>query len=238
MDKRIFTIALCAMITSATVLTVKNRAGEKDAPTAITRAQPPKREETPTASPAPVIATQAEEEKPIGASVPDQVVYWHLFHHNNLLVRKAEAAERLGKDATFLRDFYKREAKLNDSEAVMFNEIATSCELEVAALDAEAKSIIDEFRARRPSGLLQPGEKLPPPPPQLQALQQRRNNAILQARDRLKQGLGQLAFAEFQKFVDEKVAPEITQKPFDLLRPAPPAGQQRQPQSNPYENDK
>jgi hypothetical protein len=223
---------LCVVITSAGVLTAKKRNKESAvAKTDVTASSSPVHNAT-QISQSPNAA--ANPENAATPSVPEPVVYWHLFHHNNLLLKKAEENERLGKDAKFLRDFYKNEAKLNDNQATIFREIAASVELEVSALDAEAKLLIQNFRANHPGGLMKSGEKLPPPPPQLEALQKRRNNTILHGRDRLHQAFGQQASAEFQKFVHEKVAPKIKRESFDKLRPALPEGQQRQSRNNPY----
>lgn len=225
---------LCAAIASAGILTVKNRAKESPASkSGVTQSSSPER-----------IATSAAQSQNPGANsnvtpnpaIPDHVVYWQLFHHNSVLMKQAEETERQGKDAAFLRNFYKHEAKLNDNQAEILREISTSCELEVNALDQQALQIIQNFRATHPGGRLQPGEKLPPPPPQLQALQQRRNNAVLHARDRLNQAFGASAFSEFQKFVNEKVAPKIKPQSMDTLRPAAPEGQQREPRINPFKS--
>jgi len=227
---------LCAAIASAGILTVKNRAKESVASkTGVTQSSSPERNATPASQSQ--NASANPDETPDSA-IPDHVVYWQLFHHNNLLMKKAEEAERQGKDAAFLRNFYKHEAKLNDNQAEVLREISTSCELEVNALDQEARLIIQNFRATHPGGRLQPGEKLPPPPPQLQALQQRRNNKILHARDRLNQAFGPAAFAEFQKFVNDKVKPKIKPQSMDTLRPALPEGQQREPRINPLKDRK
>jgi hypothetical protein len=227
---------LCAAIASAGILTVKNRAKESVASkTGVTQSSAPERNPTQASQSQTASANTKEAPDP---AIPDHVVYWQLFHHNTVLMKKAEEAERQGKDAAFLRNFYKHEAKLNDNQAEILREISTSCELEVNALDQEAKVIIQNYRAAHPGGRLQPGEKLPPPPPQLQTLQQRRNNKILQARDRLSQAFGQAAFADFQKFVNEKVKPKIKPQSMDTLRPAGPEGQQREPRSNPFKDKK
>lgn len=223
---------LCAAIASAGILTVKNRAKESVASkTGATQSSSPERNATPASQSQTASAAPTETTNP---AIPDHVVYWQLFHHNTVLMKQAEETERQGKDASFLRNFYKHEAKLNDNQAEILREISTSCELEVSAVDQDAKLLIQNLRAAHPGGRLQPGEKLPPPPPQLQALQQRRNSAILHARDRLSQAFGATAFSEFQKFVNEKVKPKIKPQSMDTLRPALPEGQQREPRINPF----
>jgi len=57
-------------------------------------------------------------------SIPDYEVYHQLFHHHVAMKKKAEELEKLGQDGKFLRGFYKREAKLNEEQARVFDQIA------------------------------------------------------------------------------------------------------------------
>jgi hypothetical protein len=47
-----------------------------------------------------------------------------LFHHHVTMKRKADEPEKEGKGGRFLREFYQRQAELNDDEARTFDEIA------------------------------------------------------------------------------------------------------------------
>jgi hypothetical protein len=243
MNRRVFAslgIALCAVATSAGALALKNRSTERPRPAAAGKAaapRPSRQGETAVVSPA---GLQQQAAQAPQALVPEHVIYWHIFHHHNFLNRKADEAQRMGRDeeATRLRGFYKREAKLDDGQDAALGQIALEVENEVEALDAQAKRLIDAFRARHPGGALKQGEAMPPPPRELAALQERRNAAVIRARDRLKSVLGDPAFDEFQGFVREKVVPQIKPKSFDSLRPAAPdggGGQRRQPRNNPFE---
>jgi hypothetical protein len=144
-------------------------------------------------------------------SVPEHVIYRHLFHHAHLMHEKADKAERLGEmeKASSFRSIYKHEAELNEEQTRAFNEIADECEREVIEQDNKAKVIIDAFRARYPGGLVPNGEPLPPPSPELAQMQSERNAIILRARDRLRAAFGEEEFSRFKKFIKAKVAPNI-----------------------------
>src|SRR5205807_6133751 len=77
-------------------------------------------------------------------AIPEFEVYRQLFHHHVSMKKKAEELEKQGKDGKSLREFYKREAKFSDDQARAFDEIASSCEEEIAKQDAKAKAIIDK----------------------------------------------------------------------------------------------
>lgn len=152
------------------------------------------------------IATQAQER-----SVPEHVVYRHLFHQVFVLNNRAENVERQGDDtgAASLRTVYKRQANLNEDQVSLLNEIASECEREVNQQDAKAKVIIDAFLARYPDGRVPSGEKPSPPSPELEGLQAERNAIILRSRDRLQEAFGDKEFSRFKKFMQLRVAPNV-----------------------------
>jgi hypothetical protein len=246
MNRRILAslaIALCAVLASVGALAMKKKPTAKPSPAATTTTtatslRPSQQIEKVSVSPAGVRQEQQARVPEPEPAVPEHVLYWHIFHHHNYLNKKADEAQRMGQadEATRLRGFYKREAKLDEGQDASLGQIALEVENEVQALDEQARQVIDAARAKKPRGALKKNEEIPPPPPQLAALQGRRNAAIIKARDRLKTVLGDPVFAEFQGFVRTRVAPQVKPKPFDSLRPAAPENNRRQPRNNPYEN--
>jgi len=242
MNKRLFAFAavtLCAVVVYAGVGKVKSRSSQKPVPkVGVHNLKTPKSGEVQVVSAGAVDAKGQDQDavKPPSNNVPEYVVYGHLFRYHNFLMQKAEEAERRGEDASFFRNFYQREASLDDRQATMLSEIAAQCELDLKAVDAEAKVIIDQVRARYASSQVKPDEPVPPPPPELLALQERRNNLILQARDQLHKALGESAFNDFQTYVREKVASQIKPKSLDTLRSIGRDSSQRQPQVNPLQD--
>lgn len=89
----------------------------------------------------------------------------------------------------------------------------------VAVKDKQAKEIIAAFSAQYPDGKLPDNMELLPPPVELGVLQQERDAIILEARDRLHAALGDNEFARFDKFVKEKVAPNVRLTGSGELRP-------------------
>lgn len=144
-----------------------------------------------------------------GAGVPEGVVYGIIFRQITALKRAAVKRERQGKDGSFLRDHLKKKAKLTDEQTEVFDRIALETEREVAQTDKEARKIIDTIRARHPKGMLKDGEPLPLPPAELKALNEQRNNIILQARERLRLNLGDAEFQRFDTFIKKDMARRI-----------------------------
>lgn len=238
MNKRLFVVAgamLCAVVTYASVLAVKNRAARKNvAPnTAHQPGRPSKNAEVMKVSTdaSSASATTQNGVGPTNPNVPEHVVYSFLFRHQNFMKKKAEEAESRGQDSSFFRKYYQREAKLDDRQAAMLSEIATQAELDVKAIEAEAKLIVDKIRAERASAPVKPNQQVPPSP-QLMGLQQRRNSVVLQARNQLERALGPSSFNDFQKYVKDKVASQIKPKTPDTLRSVGRDSSERQPRGN------
>lgn len=156
------------------------------------------------------------------AAFRQQDIYEHLFRHYSFLKNKANGAEREGKnaEAQVLRSIYKREAKLNEREAALLDEVASDAMNRVDELLARGQQVIAEARARVPGGQLKKGEAPPPPPAELETLQQERETIILQARERLRAELGAEAFTRFDDFVQRNIAGSMRNvMPLDRHRP-------------------
>ena len=152
-------------------------------------------------------------------AVPDYEVYRMLFHHHLMLKQKAAELEKQGKDGKFLRDYYRREAKLTDDEATSFDEIAADCEQRVAKQDAKAKAIIDAAFAKNGNGRLAKDAKPPEPPPELRTLWDERNAIITRAEIALQAAFGHSEFARFESYVKRDVVPHLSTSPG---QPRPP----------------
>ena len=162
-------------------------------------------------------------------SIPDYEVYHQVFHHHVAMKKKAGELEKLGNDGKFLRGFYQREAKLSNEQARVFDEIASSCEEEVAKQDIKAGAIIDDALARNGNGKLAEGTSPPEPPAELKTLWDERNAIILRARDRLQAAFGAQEFERFEEFVKSNVESRMTSAPANRQRPATPMGPRHQP---------
>lgn len=169
---------------------------------------------------------QAKQPQP--GSFRQQEVYEHMFRHYMFLKNKAQELEQEGKDAKSLRQLYKNEAKLTDVEADQLERAANECMSRLSVLEARAKQVIAEARARVPGGRLQEGEEPPPPPEELSALQRERESTVLQAREGLRRAFGDQAFARFDEFVQQKVAGNMKNVPLDRRHKPKLRGKKRQ----------
>ncbi len=158
---------------------------------------------------------------PEHSPLPDTVLYKHLFHHYDLLDKKAVDEERLGKDGKAYRDFYKRQAKLTDAQAKDLDQIAKETDKEVNRITSQAQEIIQGVRSRYPDGKVLIGQKPPPPPAILADLQEQHDVAVEQGRDKLKQALGENDFAKFDGFLRRFMGPDVmVEKRPDRISPS------------------
>jgi len=175
-----------------------------------------------TSTKSPAQSKQTSQQQP-NQNIRQQDIYEQMFRHYATLQSRAQAAEREGKDGSALRTFYQREAKLTGQQASQLDAVASDCINELERLDARAKQVVDEARARTPGGQLKKGEMPPAPPAELSDLQQQREMKVLQAREQLHTGFGDAEFARFDGFVQRTVAANMkSSAPGDHRLPQPP----------------
>jgi hypothetical protein len=157
--------------------------------------------------------------------VPENVLYGVMFREIAAFKKKAAEKEKKGEDASEIRKYHKKRARLNDQQGDILDRIADETNRETAKLDAKAKKIIEAERARRPGGQLKAGEELPAPPEALKNLGQQRKQLILKARERLRLELGDAEFQRFEQFVKQDIGSRI--KP---IKPGEPGFSKKLPQ--------
>lgn len=196
MNRRLLALILCVSATAVSAVSLGSRRQESKAQDQTIRNEP---------------AAQAPEPP------PDHIAYMFLFGQHVYFKQQADKLERQSnvqaKQVAALRSIIKREARLNDYQAAVFDQIASDCAERVAIQDKRAKDIVDALAARYPDGKLPKGVELPPPPPELETLQQERDAIIIDARNRLHASLGDEDFARFDRFVKNKTKSNI--KPTD-----------------------
>ncbi len=137
------------------------------------------------------------------AVTSDSDLYYGIFHHVAVLKQMADAAQQQGQDRSNLRQLVRLRAGLTEAEGESLETISVQCEKDVAAQDAKAKVIIDQFHAQYPSGAINPSFP-PQAPAALDSMWQDRNNIILAARSQLRVELGEADFAKFDQFLRTK----------------------------------
>jgi hypothetical protein len=150
-----------------------------------------------------------QKEKLNKPEMPEKVLYRHLFRHVAEFKRQGDQAEKEGKDPTNFRKFFKNKAELNDAEARTLDQISEECDREMRMIDERAKAIVKIARAQYPDGQLPKGQAPPPPPAELRQLSEERDAAVLRARDKLRNVLGEGEFKRFDKFVKTRVARDV-----------------------------
>jgi hypothetical protein len=151
----------------------------------------------------PPFAAPAQNPQRTPAVTSDSDLYYGIFHHVAVLKQMADAAQQQGLDRSNLRQLVRLRAGLTEPEGESLETISVQCEKDVAAQDAMAKVIIDQFHAQYPPGPINPS--FPPiAPPVLASMWQDRNNIILAARSQLRIELGEANFAKFDQFLRTK----------------------------------
>ena len=130
------------------------------------------------------------------ASLPASA-YEHVFRHVRHLQAIDSAAATSGHP-TNLSAYYKNLAGLTQQQADTMQTLSLAALSELDALDAQAKDLIIEARAKGPKKLL-PGQKPPEPPGQLVSLQAARKVALTKYRNNLSQALGKDAFTRLEQ---------------------------------------
>jgi hypothetical protein len=201
MRRKFFAVAGCAVVLVTGVFTFARQGGQQTPP-------------------------QAQGAPSQGAAAPSYVIYRHLFRHILLLNQQADQEEAGGHDGTAHRTLYKRLANLNDQQADVLNRIASECDSAVEQKNAQIRQLVEKARAAYPGGKIEKDQVPPPPPAALKGLQNERQGIIQASIERLHKSLGDEAFARFDRFVQQNVAPNIKPVTMDSLRPA---GVRRQP---------
>ena len=133
-------------------------------------------------------------------AVPDHVVYGFLFGkitHLNERTRQLQSEGRI-RHTDYIPE--QHEANLTPEQARALSAIASACMIEVQQQDAQARVIIERFRAQFPDRRIPAGTTPPPPPPELRTMWEERNAMILRARDRLRTAFGEEAFTRFDNY--------------------------------------
>lgn len=141
--------------------------------------------------------------------IPTDIIYGQIFRHIEELERKAEAEEHEGKDGRKIRDFDKDKARLTESQARTLDRIARETNVALKQIDARARALIAETRAKTPNRRLEFGDVIPPPPAELGELAGRRRELILKSVEDLRREFGEAEFLKFTIFVDTDVRPGI-----------------------------
>jgi hypothetical protein len=176
--------------------------------------------------------TEPQDQSSLPAQTPDvpkHVVYGILFREMSAFRKKAEELRVQGKDARVLENFHAKRANLNEAQTTALENIAQESQSEIEEIEQEANRIIEKGRALHPDGKLQPGETLPKPPKQLQALEQRRQAALIKGREKVRAAMGDSEFQRFEEFQERDIAERAkpVKRPPHSIKPLNPGSKQK-----------
>lgn len=169
---------------------------------------------TPTPTPGPRFYTTT---KPM----PAELAYWVLFQEVRSLKNRDLESQAEGETTNFKTSFYSDRLGLESSQFSAVDNAVNECFTNLQPVDQRAREIINQYRSNYPNGQLkkiQPTispndlhparpkksfESLPPVPAEIGQLQNQKNQIILNAKEKIRQALGQSEFAEFDASVQK-----------------------------------
>lgn len=152
--------------------------------------------------------------------MPVELAYWVLFQEVQSLKEKDAEFRSQGETSEFKSSFYSERLGLEASQFSAVDSAAIECLTNLQPIDQRAREIVDQYRSAYPGGELKKKtttsssknvsgfpdalyERLPPPPAELTQLQNQKNQIILNAKQKIKQSLGQNEFSEFDTLVQK-----------------------------------
>ncbi len=145
---------------------------------------------------------------PVNAAgtLPDYVLYDSLFRMDVSFRRKALEQELTAQPITSLKSYFKDSANLTDEENEILRQTAIDFIQEIQPIDTQARQIIANIREQYLYGEVPPGGEVSHPPAELADLQLRRNDIVLQKRDKLSELLGKDVFEKLDGFIHKDFA--------------------------------
>jgi hypothetical protein len=168
-----------------------------------------------------------EKTKQAGVQVPDYVVYGQLLRSVMLLKQKGEDEEKRGRLGSGYTRTLQLAMKLDDATNKELDDAATDWDKEREALTAKADALITRYRSEKSKADAEAKEPPAELVTELTQLNDKLNGSILAARDRLREQLGEKAFEQFQRSVDETFTAHIQSLPFDQVINSNPPTKER-----------
>lgn len=148
--------------------------------------------------------TTSVQDQKAGGPVPDEIVYGYLFRSILLLRERAAEEEKQGRPGSGYTKAIQASLKLDDAAAKALNDAATAWNSKKQELESKAEALLTKGQIKTSSSEAE-----------LQLAYEEINNAILDARDSLRESLGDKGFEALEKSIEENVASKIDSKPFN-----------------------
>lgn len=154
------------------------------------------------------------------ASIPDYVVYGHLFRSILMFREMAAEEEKQGRLGEGYTKAVQASLKLDDTTAKALDEAATTWSTRKQEMEARADAIMKNYEAAKAQALSSDKPAPPNPDGELKQVYEQLNDSLLVARDDLRESLGDAQFETFKKAVEENITPNIKQRRADPNDPA------------------
>jgi hypothetical protein len=148
-----------------------------------------------------------------GGSVPDDIVYGHLFRSILMFREKAAEEEKQGRQGAGYTKAIQATLKLDDATAKALDDAATAWDNKKDELTAKAEAIMN--KAPKEQALTEGGMTPTNPDVELQQVSEQIKDAVLTARDGLRESLSENEFEALQQSVQENVTAHINSKAAD-----------------------
>ena len=142
--------------------------------------------------------------------VPEIILWRVIFSFPEKLEKAAEKARQAGQDDSLWTNYFVRQGGLSPEHNQILKENALAYFNEIAPLNEEAKTIVEEWRKKNlPKPIKGDTEEIssrPAPPTGFIELQQQKDEITLRYRDNFKNAIGEQALAKFSEFVNGEFA--------------------------------
>ncbi len=146
-------------------------------------------------------------------TVPEQVLWRIVFGFPAKFEKNAEEAKQKGESDSLWTNFFTGQAKLSETDAELFKEIAEQHEQEIQILDEKMQNLMEEVRQMRKqilqkeisqrSGLIESQQQKKK---ELVETQKQKDEITLRYRDNFKNAVGEQSFSAFEKWLKEEFA--------------------------------
>lgn len=222
MNKRTIVIGICIIAIAITTLSFGRTA--RLSPLSLIQGQDDSRRlpKVPGNKPAVNISLNENKEvtvnsaaKTAGGEVPEAIVYSYLFSSILMFREKAAEEEKQGRLGTPYTKAIQTSLKLDDSTAKALDEAATAWSSKKQAMEVKAEALMNRTGGVRPVAEGDAQVMEASPEDELQVVYEQINDSVLDARESLRETLGEQGFAALEKTIEENVTSKIDSKPFN-----------------------
>jgi hypothetical protein len=219
MNKRSIVIGICLIAIAVTTLSFGRTA--RLSPISLIQKQNEARPKAPASKPA--VSVSLNENKELtadsaaqtGSAVPDAIVYSYLFSSILMFKEKAAEEEKQGRLGAPYTKAIQASLKLDDATAKALDDAASAWKSKKQVMEVKAEALMSRSAGVRPVTEGESRVVEAETEAELQVVYEQLNDSVLDARESVRESLGEEGFAALEKTIDENVTSKIESKPFD-----------------------